>query len=133
MSVTEQGVVEPIECQSSESAVPMVESLEGREVHLGKVPVVRVLPLRQRRMVGPWCFIDRFGPLTFQGTLMDVAPHPHIGLQTVTWLLDGEILHDDSLGCQTITRPGGVSVMTAGGGIAHSERTPEVHSQRLDG
>lgn len=64
---------------------------------------------------------------------MDVAPHPHTGLQTVTWLLDGEIRHDDSLGCQTVTRPGGVSVMTAGRGIAHSEQTPEVNSHRLNG
>lgn len=133
MSVTDQGVVEAVECRSSESPAPVLESLEGREVHLGSLPVLRVLPLRQRRMVGPWCFVDRFGPLTFQGNLMDVAPHPHIGLQTVTWLLDGEILHDDSLGCETITRPGGVSVMTAGAGIAHSERTPEENSHRLDG
>lgn len=133
MSVTDQGFVEAVECKSSESPTPVLESLEGREVHLGSLPVVRVLPLRQRRMVGPWCFVDRFGPLTFEGSLMDVAPHPHIGLQTVTWLLDGEILHDDSLGCETITRPGSVSVMTAGMGIAHSERTPEENSHRLDG
>lgn len=64
---------------------------------------------------------------------MDVAPHPHIGLQTVTWLLDGEILHDDSLGCESVARPGGVNVMTAGSGIAHAEQTPLVNSRRLDG
>jgi redox-sensitive bicupin YhaK (pirin superfamily) len=85
-------------------------------------------------MVGPWCFIDRFGPMSFgDDKPMDVAPHPHIGLQTVTWLLDGEILHDDSLGCESIGRPGGVNVMTAGKGIAHAEQTPKVNSHRLDG
>src|SRR5262245_9523227 len=122
MSVTERESLPPVECRSSEVAAPVLESLQGRELLLGGIPVTRVLPLRQRRMVGPWCFVDRFGPVNFgQGNPMDVAPHPHIGLQTVTWLIEGEILHDDSLGCRTITRPGGVSVMTAGRGIAHSE------------
>ena len=64
---------------------------------------------------------------------MDVAPHPHIGLQTVTWLLDGEVLHDDSLGSQSILRPGAVNVMTSGAGIAHAEQTPREHSGRLNG
>lgn len=101
---------------------------------LGAIPVARALPVRERRMVGPWCFLDRFGPLSFsEGKPMDVAPHPHIGLQTVTWLLDGEIRHDDSLGCATVTRPGGVSVMTAGGGVAHTEQTPPDHGRMLDG
>jgi redox-sensitive bicupin YhaK (pirin superfamily) len=134
MSVTDLGTLETLECGSREASAPVLESLEGREVHLGDLTVTRVLPLRQRRMVGPWCFVDRFGPLTFADQKpMDVAPHPHIGLQTVTWLLDGEILHDDSLGCEATTRPGGVSVMTAGSGIAHSEQTPRVNSHRLDG
>jgi redox-sensitive bicupin YhaK (pirin superfamily) len=63
-----------------------------REVSLGPITVQRALPLRGRRLIGPWCFLDRFGPLTFDaGTPMDVAPHPHMGLQTVTWLLDGEL------------------------------------------
>jgi redox-sensitive bicupin YhaK (pirin superfamily) len=64
---------------------------------------------------------------------MDVAPHPHIGLQTVTWLLDGEVVHDDSLGCESVLRPGGVNVMTSGAGIAHAEQTPPDNSGRLDG
>jgi redox-sensitive bicupin YhaK (pirin superfamily) len=93
-----------------------------------------VLPIRDRRMIGPWCFLDRFGPLTFAGeTPMDVAPHPHIGLQTVTWLFDGEVLHDDSLGSEAVGRPGGVNVMTAGDGIAHAEQTPRSNSGRLNG
>jgi redox-sensitive bicupin YhaK (pirin superfamily) len=84
--------------------------------------------------VGPWCFLDRFGPLSFaEGKPMDVAPHPHIGLQTVTWLLDGEVVHDDSLGSSSLLRPGGVNVMTAGAAIVHTEQTPPRHSGRLNG
>ena len=64
---------------------------------------------------------------------MDVAPHPHIGLQTVTWLHDGEVVHDDSLGSASILRPGGVNVMTSGAGIAHAEQTPREHTGRLNG
>jgi quercetin 2,3-dioxygenase len=72
--------------------------------------------------------------MTFsEGKPMDVAPHPHIGLQTVTWLLDGEVLHDDSLGCEAVARPGGVNVMTAGKGIAHAEQTPLATSGALNG
>jgi redox-sensitive bicupin YhaK (pirin superfamily) len=135
MSVSpQQGPLELVECLAAETAAPVIESLAGREIELGGIPVTRVLPLRQRRMVGPWCFIDRFGPVDFSNANpMDVAPHPHIGLQTVTWLLDGEIRHDDSLACQAVTRPGGVSVMTAGRAIAHSEQTPEPHGAHLDG
>src|SRR5436305_11114959 len=85
-------------------------------------------------MVGPWCFLDRYGPLTFSdGRPMDVAPHPHIGIQTVTWLLDGEVLHNDSLGFEAMARPGAVNVMTAGRGIAHAEQTPDANRGRLDG
>lgn len=106
----------------------------NREINLGALRVSRALPIRDRRMVGAWCFLDRFGPLTFgEGKPMEVAPHPHIGLQTVTWLLEGEVLHDDSLGSQAIARPGGVHVMTAGRGIAHAEQTPLRHSGKLNG
>lgn len=110
------------------------EAYPGREVALGDLQITRVLPVRGKRLVGPWCFLDRFGPLAFGGGKpMDVAPHPHIGLQTVTWLLDGEVLHDDSLGYESIARPGGVNVMTAGIGIAHAEQTPPLHSGHLNG
>jgi hypothetical protein len=105
-----------------------------RELRLGSLAISRALPVRDKRLVGPWCFLDRFGPLTFgEGKPMDVAPHPHIGLQTVSWLLDGEIVHDDSLGCESVLRPGGVNVMTSGGGIAHAEQTPRQNSGRLNG
>ena len=88
--------------------------------------VGRVLPYVRRRMVGPFIFFDHMGPATFEaGRGMDVRPHPHIGLATVTYLFEGEINHRDSLGYLQPIRPGEVNWMTAGRGIAHSERTPD--------
>lgn len=110
------------------------DAYENRETNLGALRIYRALPVKGRRMIGPWCFLDRYGPLSFsEGMPMDVAPHPHIGLQTVTWLVDGEVAHDDSLRFASVLRPGGVNVMTSGGGIAHAERTPRDHSGRLNG
>ena len=87
--------------------------------------VRRALPSAQRRMVGPFIFMDQMGPVAFAGDhALDVRPHPHIGLATVTFLLEGEILHRDSLGNELPIRPGEVNWMTAGRGIVHSERTP---------
>ncbi len=87
--------------------------------------VYRALPSPQRRMVGPFIFFDRFGPTVLKaGAGLDVRPHPHIGLATVTYLFTGEILHRDSLGFVQPIRPGAVNWMTAGRGIVHSERTP---------
>jgi quercetin 2,3-dioxygenase len=105
------------------------ESFPGRDIALGALTVTRVLPVKGRRLVGPWCFLDRFGPLTFADpSPMDVGAHPHMGLQTVTWLLDGELVHYDSLGFESLLRPGGVNVMTSGAAIAHAERTPTKNS-----
>ncbi len=100
--------------------------LAGKERDLGDGFVVeRVLPQIARRTVGPFVFFDRFGPTDFApGSGSDVRPHPHIGLSTLTYLLSGEILHRDSLGVVQAIRPGAVNWMTAGRGIAHSERTP---------
>ena len=94
--------------------------------------VRRALPSARTRMVGPFIFFDHFGPAEFRaGNGLDVRPHPHIGLATVTYLFDGEIMHRDSLGTAVAIRPGEVNWMTAGRGIVHSERTrPE---QRVDG
>src|ERR1700744_2547261 len=86
---------------------------------------MRILPYAQRRMVGPFIFLDHFGPVEFavnQG--IDVRPHPHIGLATVTYLFEGEMFHRDSIGSAQAITPGAVNWMTAGRGIAHSERTP---------
>lgn len=111
-----------------------MEAFPARKAVLGALQIRRALPVRGRRLVGPWCFLDRYGPLTFSGGKpMDVAPHPHLGLQTVSWLLDGEIVHNDSLGCEGLIRPGELSLMTAGHGITHAEETPASNSGRLNG
>jgi len=84
--------------------------------------VLRALPTRERRMVGAWCFLDHLGPLQFpEGHGMHVGTHPHIGLQTFTWLIEGEVLHRDSLGSEQVIRPGQVNLMTAGHGVVHTE------------
>jgi len=111
-----------------------IESLPARQTELGSVKILRALPRRQRRMVGPWCVLDRYGPLNFTSEKpMDVAPHPHIGLQTVSWLLQGEIVHNDSLGCEGLMHAGQLNLMTSGWGIAHSEETPRQNSGTLNG
>src|SRR5438552_12432790 len=108
-----------------------------RSVDVGHFAVCRALPHVHRRMVGPFIFFDHFGPAVFRaGQGIDVRPHPHIGLATVTFLFDGEILHRDSLGTALPIRPGEVNWMTAGRGIVHSERTaPERRAggERLHG
>lgn len=92
---------------------------------LGDFKVRRVLPSKARRMVGPFIFVDEMGPAQFAiGKGIDVRPHPHIDLATVTWLFEGAIDHRDSLGTFATIRPGQVNLMTAGHGIVHSERTP---------
>jgi redox-sensitive bicupin YhaK (pirin superfamily) len=121
-------------CEAIGSPQQQLEPYPGRDVKLGELRVLRALPVKGRRLIGPWCFLDRFGPLTFDtGIPMDVAPHPHIGLQTVTWLLDGEVIHDDSLAQEALLRPGGLNVMTSGDAIAHAERTPDDNTGRLNG
>jgi quercetin 2,3-dioxygenase len=116
---------------------PVFELLEGAPVALGGprgMGVTRTLPNRHRRMVGAWCFLDAYGPHDLTGTAgMRVGPHPHTGLQTVSWLLSGEILHRDSLGSRQDIRPGQLNLMTAGRGIAHSEETPAAHTDVLQG
>ncbi len=95
-----------------------------RSVDLGDFVVRRALPSAQARMVGPFVFFDHMGPAVFRpGAGVDVRPHPHIGLATLTYLFDGEIMHRDSLGTTAAIRPGEVNLMTAGRGIVHSERT----------
>jgi redox-sensitive bicupin YhaK (pirin superfamily) len=99
--------------------------IHGRPRSLGGFDVNRVLPAGQRRMVGPFIFFDHMGPVDFPRGIprtVDVRPHPHIGLSTVTYLFDGEIMHRDSVGSEQAIRPGEVNWMTAGRGITHSER-----------
>jgi redox-sensitive bicupin YhaK (pirin superfamily) len=93
---------------------------------IGGFEVRRALPSARRRMVGPFIFFDQMGPAILRpGQMLDVRPHPHIGLATVTYLFDGKIRHRDSLGTEMVIAPGDVNLMTAGRGIVHSERTPE--------
>jgi len=126
---------------------PVVELLEGREVVLGRTTTVRrLLPNKNRRMVGAWCFVDHYGPedLTRRVDSYDVPgergmlvpPHPHTSLQTVSWLFEGEIEHRDSVGSHALVRPGELNIMTAGNGIAHSEVStptapPMLHGAQL--
>jgi len=115
----------------SEPGDPAVEQIVvPRTADLGGFEVARVLPSRHRRMVGPFIFLDQMGLGMFSpGQGLDVRPHPHIGLATVTYLFAGELLHRDSLGSRQVIRPGAVNWMTAGRGIAHSERTPDASRQ----
>lgn len=111
--------------------------IRARPRDLGGFSVRRVLPFHRRRSVGPFVFLDRMGPATFApGQGIDVRPHPHTGLATLTYLFEGQIFHRDSLGSALTIMPGEVNWMVAGHGIVHSERTPEAalrEGQRLDG
>ncbi len=111
-----------------------LEIFDGREAQVGSFRVHRVLPRRSRRTVGAWCFMDHMGPGRVTRTRgLDVGPHPHAGLQTVTWLLAGEVLHRDSLGSEQVIRPGQLNLMTAGGGVSHSEETRGLYEGELHG
>ncbi|MFF4397486.1 pirin family protein [Streptomyces sp. NPDC001480] len=121
------------------AAAPRVDVLSAREVPLGGPRAMRVrrtLPQRARTLIGAWCFADHYGPddITATGG-MDVPPHPHTGLQTVSWLFSGEIEHRDSLGTHALIRPGEMNLMTGGRGICHSEvstpRTTVLHGVQL--
>jgi len=124
-------------CGPSTVAVgPTREELAGREVVLGTRGLIvnRTLPNRDRRMVGAWCFVDHFGPADVgTGPGMRVPPHPHTGLQTVTWLIEGEVFHRDSLGNEQRILPGELNLMTAGAAISHSEESPPDHPPVLHG
>lgn len=110
----------------------IAESLAGTRKNLGSLTVQRLLPAVARQAVGPFLFLDHIGPAAFgPGEGLDVPPHPHIGLATATYLFEGAVLHRDSLGSVQEIHPGDVNWMTAGGGIAHSERTPA--HLRVDG
>ena len=105
--------------------------IDARRKDLGGFEVGRVLPFHSRRMVGPFIFLDQMGPAEFApgATAIDVRPHPHIGLSTLTYLFEGEIMHHDNLGYDQAIRPGEVNWMTSGSGIVHSERTaPELRA-----
>ncbi|HXA29301.1 MAG TPA: pirin family protein [Candidatus Angelobacter sp.] len=103
---------------------PVLEVTPARVATVGDGQVLRALPRRGRRTVGAWCFADHFGPLPADESAgMGIGPHPHLGLQTVTWVLRGEMLHTDSLGSEQTIRPGQLNIMTAGRGVTHAEQT----------
>ncbi len=117
------------------SARPALDLLPGKEVVLGEsTRVRRLLPTLGRRMIGAWAFVDHYGPDDVAaGPGMQVAPHPHTGLQTVSWLLEGEVHHLDSLGSDVRFGPGQLALMTAGHGISHAEQSPVSHPRHLHG
>ncbi|WP_338932673.1 pirin family protein [Streptomyces netropsis] len=117
------------------TARPVRDLLPGKTVPLGESTVVRrLLPNLGRRMVGAWAFVDHYGPDDIaREPGMQVPPHPHMGLQTVSWLHDGEVLHRDSLGSLQTLRPGELGLMTSGRAISHSEESPREHAPVLHG
>jgi hypothetical protein len=111
-----------------------VEVIASREAQVAAIRVRRALPTKGRRTVGAWCFVDHMGPMSLDPDhSVDVAPHPHMGLQTVTWLFSGEFLHRDSLGSEQLIRAGQLNLMTSGHGVAHSEENPGLRSGELHG
>ena len=111
-----------------------VEISDSREGTVGAMRVRRALPRRERRTVGAWCFADHMGPEPVTETRgLDIGPHPHTGLQTVTWLVAGEVLHRDSLGSEQVIRAGQLNLMTAGGGVTHSEEATGRYRGQLHG
>jgi redox-sensitive bicupin YhaK (pirin superfamily) len=107
--------------------------IEERAANIGNFLVGRLLPFREKRMVGPFIFIDHMGPVKMnERQNFDILPHPHIGLSTLTFLFEGSIMHHDTLGTKVEIKPGAVNWMTAGKGIVHSERTPDYlrHSEK---
>ncbi len=111
-----------------------VDVTDSREETVGRFRVRRALPRRGRRTVGAWCFADHMGPADVtEGAGLDVGPHPHIGLQTVTWLLDGQALHKDTLGSEQVISPGQLNLMTAGDAVAHAEEATGHYRGTLEG
>lgn len=104
-----------------------IQKFPLRRAEIGQGTVIkRALPSRHKRMIGAWCFLDHAGPAIFpQGDGLDIGPHPHIGLQTFTWMIEGSMMHNDSLGNQQLIRPKQVNLMTSGYGISHTEVSPE--------
>ena len=133
------GPVATVDAPPADTAAGPVEPAclevgDSRESTVGSVRVRRALPRRRRRTVGPWCFADHMGPVQVTETSgLDIGPHPHTGLHTVTWLLSGRVLHRDSLGTEQLIAPGQLNLMTAGRGVAHSEEATHSFRGTLQG
>jgi len=116
------GPIDERDGQSANRGISVIEVREGRTTNIGQVGIVRVLPTKNRRTIGSWCFMDLMQADDVERPPpLEIGPHPHIGLATVTWLFTGTVLHSDSLGSEQLIRPGQLNLMTAGHGIAHAE------------
>ncbi len=131
MSNTDHSEQSLIPCPSSENSASCLQDIQLRTAEIGNGTLIkRALPHRDKRMIGAWCFLDHAGPVQFDaGQGLDVGPHPHIGLQTFTWMIEGTIMHTDSLGSKQLIRPKQVNLMTAGHGISHTEVAPAHETQ----
>ncbi len=113
---------------------PDVEILNSHHARVGSFDVRRAIPQRARRTIGAWCFADHMGPADVtEGSGLDIGPHPHTGLQTVTWLIEGQALHRDSLGSEQVIRAGELNLMSAGRGVSHSEEATGHYRGTLQG
>jgi redox-sensitive bicupin YhaK (pirin superfamily) len=125
---------DPTVADASHPSASCLEVSDSREEVVGKIRVRRALPRKGRRLVGAWCFADHMGPADVtENSGLDVGPHPHIGLQTVTWLIDGQALHRDSLGSEQVITPGQLNLMTAGRGVSHAEEATGHYRGILEG
>ena len=123
----------PAVADAGHPTAPCVELTDSRVERVGKIRV-RALPRKGRRTVGAWCFADHIGPANVsENSGLDVGPHPHIGLQTVTWLTAGEVLHRDSLGSEQVIKAGQLNLMTAGNAVAHAEEATGNYRGTLEG
>jgi len=128
------GPVQPLDAAVDQGPLARIEVKEGRSTSVGGMSISRVLPTKGRRTIGPWCFVDIILPPDFEDPHpLEVGPHPHTGLATVTWLFEGEALHTDSLGTEQAIRPGQLNLMTSGNGIAHAElgTTTGIHGAQM--
>jgi redox-sensitive bicupin YhaK (pirin superfamily) len=124
----------PVVADCSHPSAPCIEVTDSRDEQVGRIRVRRALPRKGRRTVGAWCFADHMGPADVtENSGLDVGPHPHIGLQTVTWLIDGQVLHRDSLGSEQVIKPGQLNLMTSGGAVSHAEEATGHYRGTLEG
>lgn len=120
------GPIDEAAAKTKNLGISSIEIREGRTTNIGGLGIVRVLPTKNRRTIGPWCFVDLMQADDVEiPPPLEIGPHPHIGLATVTWLFTGSALHSDSLGTEQMIRPGQLNLMTAGHGIAHAEEGVE--------
>lgn len=123
------GPIDDFDNKIANRGMTAIEVREGRTTNIGQLGIIRVLPTKNRRTIGPWCFVDLMqADDVDRPPPLEIGPHPHIGLSTVTWLFSGSALHSDSLGTEQLIRPGQLNLMTAGQGIAHAEEGVDTDS-----